>query len=229
MDSPAVSLTFDGAYIDHWRRTRGLFAAYQARATFFVTAPDALSSDDILALQALAEDGHEVGLQGAADKPFERYLEQKTPRDYLKEEIAPQVQTLQDHGFNVRCFAFPAHTEDPRMVSPLLSRFRVVRRFGPTARPAGRVYQTSNQNVVDCIGSLNMASDPALDEEYYEKCLRQTRNRNGMSVFCGQAICSADKADGASFMRPEDLEWFLWTLRQKKLPVLPLSTLARAL
>lgn len=228
MDSPAVSLTFDGAFIDQWRRTRGLFAAYQARATFFVTEPAKLTEEAIQALHALVEDGHEVGLQGAVDKPFTEYLKHKTPRDYLKQEVAPQLEVLQGHGFNVRCFAFPVNAEEPRMVSPLLSRFRVVRRLGAMARPAGRVYQTSNQNVVDCIGSLNMASDPLLDEEYYEKCLRQTRNRNGLSVFSGKAICTPEKAGEADYMRPDDLEWFLWTLRQKKLPTVPLSALARA-
>ncbi|MEP3299672.1 MAG: polysaccharide deacetylase family protein [Pseudoruegeria sp.] len=223
---PAISLTFDGPHIAQWRMARGLFATYQVRATFFVT-PDQLNDATTESLRLLQGDGHEIGMMGQVDGSFAEYLQKKTPRDYLKNEVKSGLKTFSDFGFRVRSFACPAEEIEQRLVIPLLTQFGVLRRLPPAGRPGGRVYHKAAQNVVDCMGSLNMGSDGTLTEDYYQKCFRQTLNRTGLSVFSGNGICRSEDANSAEHMRPDDLEWFLWSAKQKNIRALPLSVLER--
>ncbi|MBC8063993.1 MAG: polysaccharide deacetylase family protein, partial [Chlorobia bacterium] len=55
----AVSLTFDGAYPEHWELVAPILAESGIRATFFVTVPALLESPD--SWRQLVKAGHEVG------------------------------------------------------------------------------------------------------------------------------------------------------------------------
>ncbi|SLN60619.1 Polysaccharide deacetylase [Pseudoruegeria aquimaris] len=226
MGRSAICLTFDDRHISHWRRARGLLAAYAARATFFVSGPDKLGDEDFAALDLLAGDGHEIAYHTMTHPRASEFLATGSAKVYMEREIDPGLEILRRRGFAPESFAFPYHEAEETLIAPLLRRFRILRRLGPADRPAGRVYDGSGHRMVDCIGSLDMASNPALDETYYAKRFRQIGNRQGVGVFCGHAICAPEEAGGARYMRPEDLDWFLWAAREKGLRSVPISSLA---
>lgn len=226
MGRSAICLTFDDRHVADWRKARGILAAYAARATFFISGPDLLTDAEFATLDLLAGDGHEIGFHTMTHPHTEAFLAEKSAKAYMAEEIDPGLDLLKRRGFAAESFAFPYHESAETLIAPLLRRFRILRRQGPAERPAGRVYDGTGHRMVDCIGSLDMASTPSLDEAYYAKRFRQIGNRQGAGVFCGHAICAPQHAGGGPYMRPEDLDWFLWTARDKGLRSLPISSLA---
>ena len=127
LSRPGFALSFDDRTVHEWYELRDLFQRYNARATFYVTQSDSLQADEITKLRHLQEVGCEIGSHGFRHVDVHEFLKENTPDAYMKHEIHPSVQHLNDLGFQVRTFAYP-YGANHESVEPHLEKHFVLTR-----------------------------------------------------------------------------------------------------
>jgi peptidoglycan/xylan/chitin deacetylase (PgdA/CDA1 family) len=120
-----IAFTFDDSAIDEWYAHRSLFQKYDIHATFFITRPHLLDSNQIQKLKVLESEGHEIACHSFKHK---RATDFETVEEYINEEIKPALQQLQDIGFNPTSFAYPFGVSTPDLDSALLNYFKIIRK-----------------------------------------------------------------------------------------------------
>jgi len=120
-----IVFCFDDSSIDEWYFHRDLFNRYGIRATFFITRPHQLDSNQIYKLKILESDGHEIACHAFSHKNANDY---QIPEDYIDQQIKPALQKLQGIGFNVNSFAYPFGSSTPVLDSILLDYFKIIRK-----------------------------------------------------------------------------------------------------
>lgn len=101
-----LCLTFDDNNAKSWCDSLGLFAKYNARATFFIDGK--ITPEDIKYLRKIREAGHAVGVHTVnhATFPYKKpTLEQC--EEYYNKEVKPQLDALAAAGIPAKCMAMP--------------------------------------------------------------------------------------------------------------------------
>ncbi|NEM98620.1 polysaccharide deacetylase family protein [Pontibacter burrus] len=123
----AFVISFDDQYVAEWYAQRALFAKYNVEATFFITNPDSLTSDEVEMLKALERDGHEIASHGAKHVNALNYTEEHGLEAYIQNEIIPSVKSLQKLGFTPVTFAYPYGANSRTIDHELLKYFYLLR------------------------------------------------------------------------------------------------------
>ncbi|MEU0565072.1 polysaccharide deacetylase family protein [Nonomuraea sp. NPDC005983] len=120
-------LTFDDYFVRTWSAVRGLFTAYDARVSFFISEPDRLDAEEWRMLRDLAADGHTVGAHGWRHRWAPDRIAELGGDGYLAEDVTPCVELLRAQGFAPRSFAYPVsrHCEkSDQVLGGVFSRLR---------------------------------------------------------------------------------------------------------
>ena len=124
-----VAFTFDDNHVDDWFSLRDFFLEYQVKATFFVSNFDKLKDREIVLLDTLQSDGHEIGCHGYRHMSVERDYDSDPSRisEYLQNEILPAVEVMEKNGFHPVSFAYPFGHRNPSYDLALLKHFTHLR------------------------------------------------------------------------------------------------------
>ena len=122
----AVVFSFDDQYIDEWYNQRDLFNQYNIKATFFISRPHQLKSDQIEKLKQLQADGHEIGCHGL--NHLNAVVYKDSVNVLIEKEIKPAIESLSEFGFDARSFAYPYGSSLPNIDSVLLGYFDYLRK-----------------------------------------------------------------------------------------------------
>tara|TARA_Y100000310_G_C20455018_1_gene702616 strand:- start:79 stop:867 length:789 start_codon:yes stop_codon:yes gene_type:complete len=124
-----VAFTFDDDYVDDWFSLREFFLEYQVKATFFVSNFDKLEDREIVLLDTLQSDGHEIGCHGYRHIGIERDYDSDPSRisEYLQNEILPAIEVMNENGFHPVSFAYPFGHRNSYYDRALLKYFSHVR------------------------------------------------------------------------------------------------------
>jgi peptidoglycan/xylan/chitin deacetylase (PgdA/CDA1 family) len=123
-----IAISFDDHFINEWYNLRPLFQKYGAKVTFFVTAPDSLTLDEIKKLNRLRQDGHEIGFHGTVHGRSTEMMKVSGPQIYVDTELAPGLQHLRAAGFNPTSYAHPGGNHNERVDSALYANGFVILR-----------------------------------------------------------------------------------------------------
>jgi peptidoglycan-N-acetylglucosamine deacetylase len=124
---PGILLTFDDHFIESWHTAVPLFRKYGARATFFISEFDKLSSEQIDGLKILKHHGHAIGCHGLGHLDVVEFLSDHSPEEYLSREIRPALDLMTRAGLPPTCFAYPCSSRNPDTDTLLLTHFHRLR------------------------------------------------------------------------------------------------------
>lgn len=102
-----ICLSFDDRTVREWFGLIPLLEAHNARATFFITQADSLSPEELVMLDSLARNGHEIGSHGALHVNAEEYIREHGYRAYLRDEVDRSLDVMTRLGFEPVSFAYP--------------------------------------------------------------------------------------------------------------------------
>ncbi|MBT8494735.1 MAG: polysaccharide deacetylase family protein [Deltaproteobacteria bacterium] len=122
-----VVITFDDAFVDNWHGARDLFAAYDARATFFMTRfwkQTRTRKDKLHELLAL---GHAIESHGHNHIDGPRYAEELGVQAYVDDEVLPSLDAMREDGFDPSTFAYPYGARTGQLDAAILERVELVR------------------------------------------------------------------------------------------------------
>ena len=162
-----IAITFDDAFVDEWCSLKGLFDAYGARATFFVSQFDKLTKNSIEKLGAIQDGGHEIGYHGLRHLNAVRFAEEKSVDEYVAAEIRPGIKMMAGYGFAATSFSYPYGSRSPQTDAALLKYFRYVR---------GTAFTDNKKRIVD------------LDQIYYRNGGKRVIHGAGMDNFYNNSI-----------------------------------------
>ncbi|MFT2009076.1 polysaccharide deacetylase family protein [Pontibacter sp. 13R65] len=126
-DQASFVLSFDDQYVKQWYAHRDLFKKYGVHATFFITKPDLLSTEEIEMLHILAADGHEIASHGYRHVNAVAYTEEHSLGAYIEHEVLPAIKTMHAQGFAPVTFAYPYGASSRKLDRELLKYFLLVR------------------------------------------------------------------------------------------------------
>ncbi len=122
-----VLLTFDDTHVSQWVQALPLLQQYEARATFFVTRFDKLSSEQRAGLKTIEAAGHEIGCHGLRHIKAADYTASKGIEEYLAKEITPALAAMAQADFVPTSFAYPSSNNNGTTDEALLKTFRHLR------------------------------------------------------------------------------------------------------
>jgi peptidoglycan/xylan/chitin deacetylase (PgdA/CDA1 family) len=183
-----IVFSFDDCYIDEWYAHRALFNKYDVRATFFITRPHLLDSNQIFKLKILESDGHEIACHGYGHKNATDY---QVPEDYINQQIKPALQNLQEIGFNVTSFAYPFGASTTNLDSLLLIYFRTIRKAtyniqNTTIDQYSEIY--ANNNSFRIVNSMGIDNNYAITPENFKTGILRARKNNEMLILHAHRI-----------------------------------------
>ena len=116
-----IAVTFDDTEVDAWFGFRDIFAAYDARATFFVTRYQEFTDDGRAELHVLYDEGNDVEAHGVNHVNICVYTATtgKGIDGYITDEVMPSIQILKQDGFAPVAFAFPGGSMGNAIVDEL--------------------------------------------------------------------------------------------------------------
>ena len=120
-------LTFDDTYVQEWHNINNVLAAYEAKATFFVTRFYNLTSEEINLLHELDKRGHEIGSHSYSHKNALEFIKNHSVEEYVESEIISSLQEMGDHGFHVKSFAFPFGDNNEELNTEALKYISIIR------------------------------------------------------------------------------------------------------
>ena len=198
----AIAFTFDDSSIEEWYNHRALFKEYDIRATFFITRPHLLDSNQINKLKILEADGHEIACHGYQHKNATEYQTE----DYINQEIKPALQKLQELGFNVTSFAYPFGASTPELDSALLNYFKTVRKatynyLNTTIDQYPEIY--ANKSNFRIVNSMGIDYNYGISLKSFEKGIKKALKNNEILIVYAHSI---DASNNDYSIDPEYLE-----------------------
>jgi len=198
-----VVFCFDDCYFDEWYAHRALFKKYDIRATFFITRPHLLDTNQITKLKKLESDGHEIGCHGYLHQNATLY---QIPEDYIDEQITPSFQKLQEMGFDVKSFAYPFGASTNDLDSVLLNYFLTIRKAtynmqDTTIDQYPEIY--ANKNNYRIVNSMGIDYNYSITFENFETGIKRALKNNEILVLHAHRI---DTLYSAYTIHPEYLE-----------------------
>lgn len=125
---PGIILTFDDSHnIKNWIRFLDLFKKYNAKATFFINAPQNLTETDIANLKTLIDAGFAVGSHGTRHVKSVDYINEHGETTFLNDEIYPAHETLKRFGITPCSFAYPMSQHNEQTDAVLSTLYRHAR------------------------------------------------------------------------------------------------------
>ncbi len=127
-NQPGVVLSFDDFFnIQDWVKAMDMFNEFDAKATFFIHAPDEMSIKDWSGLERLATNGHAIGCHGLRHERAVDYCDKYGSNAWLEKEVFPSLNILKQKSFNVTSFAYPCSQRNDSTDALLKPYFRHVR------------------------------------------------------------------------------------------------------
>lgn len=126
---PGVMLSFDD-YSESWVENLDLFAAHEARVTFYVSGEFLLDVDETrLALQPLAAAGHAIGVHTVHHRRATEEVSADADR-WLRDEVLAARDVMEESlGVEMNSFAYPYGDHNARTNTLLFDHFSFVRGF----------------------------------------------------------------------------------------------------
>lgn len=108
-----VAISFDDHFIEEWHRLAPLLKKHDAKTTFFLTCPNPLTDSEIIQLNNLQKQGHEIGYHGTIHGNATEMLANGNTENYLETEIRPGLGFMREAGFHPTSYAHPGgnHTD----------------------------------------------------------------------------------------------------------------------
>ena len=158
-----VAFTFDDNHVDDWFSLRDFFLEYQVKATFFVSNFDKLEDREIVLLDTLQSDGHEIGCHGYRHMSVERDYDSDPSRtsEYLQNEILPAVEVMNKNDFHPVSFAYPFGHRNPSYDLALLKHFTHLR---ATVYP--KHANTVKKAFYSCVKDSGLVYGLGIDDQY---------------------------------------------------------------
>ena len=118
-----ILLAFDDyANIDSWHNMIDVFSEFDAKATFFINAPDEISNIQWKQLGELNKRGHAVGCHGWRHEKAVDYCNTHSLQAWLKNDVFPAQKILKDKDFKSTSFAYPC-SQNNQMTDDALSQY----------------------------------------------------------------------------------------------------------
>ncbi|HSD09263.1 polysaccharide deacetylase family protein [Flavobacterium sp.] len=140
-----VVITFDDKSVDEWYDVDIILKHYSWKATFCVSKINTLTHSEIIQLQKLQKEGHEIAGHGYHHFKATEYVAENGIDNYINKEINPMLDLMNFYSLKVISFAYPYGFRNPKIDSALLKKFKIIR------------------------GTTYAALDPAFQYCYFEK------------------------------------------------------------
>jgi peptidoglycan/xylan/chitin deacetylase (PgdA/CDA1 family) len=190
-NSGGVCLTFDDHFVDNWYAQRGVFQTNNVNATFFISAPNTLTAAEIVKLNTLEDDGHEIASHGYAHLNAVNYLTTHTNDQYIIAEIYPSINMLRAQGYEYpSTFSYPGSSRNLATDELLNGYFTMLRWWTDTPSEAMITYNSTH--LVQAFELDNMQHYN--DYQYYD-ILQQCKRENKILVLMSHDIQAGNYAD----------------------------------
>jgi peptidoglycan-N-acetylglucosamine deacetylase len=124
-DKGAVVFTFDDQFVQEWYDFRHVFKQYNIKATFFISHPHLLDSNQIGMLKTLEKDGHEIACHGMNHFSIADF---QSIDLYIIKEVLPAYEILIENEFNIKSFAYPYGVSNDKSDIALSDIFKYLRK-----------------------------------------------------------------------------------------------------
>ena len=189
-----VLFTFDDGWTDQWLDCLPLFAEFNAHATFFYPGP--LPEKDLAGIKTMQAAGHSVGLHALKHLDADTFTAEHGAEAYLKAEIFPQLEVMEQAGLHVQNFAYPNNRRTEETDQILLPYFRKFRAGIPSKPQKG--YDISAQSdsflTMEEAGKTHLYGGNGIGEYYLttwknlEKALQKAAEENLCLTFFSHGI-----------------------------------------
>lgn len=125
----SLAFSFDDHDLIGWTALRPVFARYQARVTFFISAYPDLEAEEIAQLHQLAADGHDIEYHSTNHYDAEEYAAENGVDAYVADDILPGLEAMRAGGFSPTIFAYPfgaRTTEIDDALRPYFNHLRAI-------------------------------------------------------------------------------------------------------
>ncbi|MGE0872837.1 MAG: polysaccharide deacetylase family protein [Kofleriaceae bacterium] len=102
-----IAFSFDDRDVAGWNALRALFAQHGARITFFVTRFHTLKQAELEIVRALEADGHDIEYHATNHRNARDFVATSGGEAYISEDIIPDLENMQEAGFNPVSFGYP--------------------------------------------------------------------------------------------------------------------------
>lgn len=120
-----IVMTFDDRNFDDWVKAIPLFDEFGVKATFFISGK--IDGPAIEAIRQLRSHGHAIGSHSVHHLKAVEYCQEKSPDEYVRNEIQPQLQEFSSATVTPTSFAYPMSRNDAVTDETLLKVFRHLR------------------------------------------------------------------------------------------------------
>lgn len=191
---PGVLLTFDDvANIDCWHDAIDLFSEFDAKATFFINAPDQLNDLQWKKLDELIKRGHDVGCHGWHHEKAVDYCNAHSLQEWMDDEVLSVRNMLRDHGFNATSFAYPCSQNDQNTDDALKQYFNHAR-TGVALKEGQKFFYeldeifTPIEKISDCFLLPGKSIDNLGDISQIEGAFERAAKQSEIVVLYGHSI-----------------------------------------
>ena len=125
LDKGGVVMTFDDRNFADWVKALPLFEEYGVKATFFIHGE--IDDKALIAIQKIKEKNHAIGSHSVHHLKAVEYLQKRSQKEYLENEIQPQLDQFIANGIDVSSFAYPMSRNNQATDELLLKQFRHIR------------------------------------------------------------------------------------------------------
>ncbi len=122
-----IVLTFDDLYIDNWYAADSIFARFNGKATFCVTAYGRVDEEGKQKLLELQAKGHEIAHHTFKHYNPNEFLLNHSLEEYINTEVIPAFDLMTNDGLNITSFVYPGGVRTVEMDSALFEYFSVLR------------------------------------------------------------------------------------------------------
>lgn len=122
-----LAFSFDDHDLEGWHALRPLFALYDAKVTFFISAYHTLNEIDRAKLRDLHADGHSIDYHSTTHQNAETYASELGVERYIADDILPGLTQMRADGFDPTTFAYPFGARTAATDAALLEHFPLIR------------------------------------------------------------------------------------------------------
>lgn len=189
-DGGGVVLTFDDVFVDEWYAADDVMAAYNWKATFFVTKYAELTNQQKEKLHTLNNHGHEIGGHGLNHIKATEYIAQHGIDTYIDTEITPMLEMMQNDGFDIKTFAYPYGDRSPQTDEKLCNYFDIVRAttYGQSKPEKQTCYYRKGSKIIYALG---MDDSYHATTDYLISLLKYAKQHNKIVILYGHKIVNS--------------------------------------
>jgi peptidoglycan/xylan/chitin deacetylase (PgdA/CDA1 family) len=129
---PGIIFTVDDGYVNIWYPYIGYLDSVNFKLTFYITGYHELNDSEKEMLKEFQAHGHEIAYHTTNHININDYLKDKSPDDYIQEEILPDLELMQNDSLIVKNFAYPYGYGDGIVDRLLKNYFRSIRKIRVT-------------------------------------------------------------------------------------------------